>query len=436
MSLAPALGAVLLGAAARARGFVSRDDGRAICRALFATTLPAVMARTFASVTTDGASGGVLIAGALYGLACVALAASTRARTRSGGGGGAAARARAALVSGSALGVNLGNFAYGLSETLYGVEGLRRAVVFDATNQVWLLVVAHAVYAHRTEMDVGGDRETRRAATRRRVAASLAKQARNPCLVAVVVAFAYRVMVGHANGFPPAIDGFLEFLGGANKTFAMLALGILFEPKIASADLCALGSALARRYGTSMMCAGVTLACVGPMLGELGSAVTVTCMLSPIALLTVAYAMEFSLDVTFAAALVNYSNLISLVMIFAISRVSFADPVALAPALLACGAATFGAGALLDRVEDRAERARGDCVVTTALDRSMRVSAPVVARRRRVAGVHVVSRSSRLASRVHVVANRAPRRAQRGAVTSLHRCASSSRVLAASFRIA
>ena len=160
----------------------------------------------------------------------------------------------------------------------------------------------------------------------------------------------YRAVWG-AGGFPPAIDGFLAFLASANKPAALLALGILFQPNMARDEARDMVCALARRYGASMLCASAVLYTMGSTLGSIGSAVALMAMLSPLPLLTVTYAMEFALNVPFAATLVNYANLVSGAMIAVLAHVSFANPVALAPNLAAFGAATLGFGALVRRAD-------------------------------------------------------------------------------------
>jgi hypothetical protein len=218
--------------------------------------------------------------------------------------------------------------------------------------------VAHAIYTWRRSK-IDGDDDAREASTAKMVASvrrSMVKQARNPCLLACVVTVCYRAVCG-GGGFPPAIDGFLAFLAGANKPAALLALGILFQPNMARDELRDMVCALSRRYGASMLCASAVLCTMGSTLGSIGSAVAVMAMLSPLPLLTVTYAMEFELNVPFAATLVNYANVVSGALIAILAHVSFANPEALAPNLAAFGAATLGFGALVRRADRRANDA-------------------------------------------------------------------------------
>lgn len=381
MSLALAASTVLFGAALRHLNYVTETDGRSLCRIIFSTTLPAVMARTFATAHMDASARAVACAGVAFGAACVATALTTPRSMRRGRSMDEitddalvkmSRRSREALVTGATVGLNLGNFAYPLAEILFGKLALELTVVFDATNQIFLLVIAHVMYTVYTAKIDPSSREERDVSIWGSVKQSLARQARNPCLLACASAVAYRAVYG-VGGFPPVLDTFLKFLADANKPLALLALGILFQPSMAKEDLRELACALARRYGAAMLCASVVLATMGSTLGTVGAAVVVLSMLSPLPLLTVTYAIEFALNVPFAATLVNYANVVSALIIFVLSKVSFENPAALAPRLAVCGALALGMGAII-RATERDEQ--------TEVTRSVVVSALGSERRR------------------------------------------------------
>jgi hypothetical protein len=113
-----------------------------------------------------------------------------------------------------------------------------------------------------------------------------------------------------------------------------------------------------------MLCCAGVLATMGPVLGTVGSAVVVMATLSPLPLLTVTYAMEFGLNVPFAAMIVNYANVLSAVIVAALAvfGVSYSDPVALAPKIAVAGSLLLGTGALIRRSEVRASRS---CTIET-----------------------------------------------------------------------
>jgi len=356
--LITALAVVAFGAALRAGAYVTDADGRALCRVIFATTLPAVMARTFATARMDGTNRAVVVASAAYGAACVASSLLLwRARTRrgaralgdgdGGGGGGGDGASRDALLAGAAVGLNLGNFAYPLVDAAFGAAGLTMVVVFDAVNQFYLLVVAHAIYTYASAASAASAVTTSSSsslsltfrALRASVKRSFAKQARNPCLLACVGTVLYRVFYG-SQGFPPALDAFLALLASANKPLALIAIGILFQPRLEREDARDMVRALARRYAYSMACASGTLFALGSALGSVGCAVVVMAMMSPVPLLTVTYAMEFSLNVPFGATLVNYANIASAALVISLAYASYASPVVMA-AKLACASVGF-----------------------------------------------------------------------------------------------
>ena len=356
--LITALAVVAFGAALRAGAYVTDADGRALCRVIFATTLPAVMARTFATARMDGTNRAVVVASAAYGATCVASSLLLwRARPRRGaralgdgdgdGGGGGDGASRDALLAGAAVGLNLGNFAYPLVDAAFGAAGLTMVVVFDAVNQFYLLVVAHAIYTYASAASAASAVTTSSSsslsltfrALRASVKTSFAKQARNPCLLACVGTVLYRVFYG-SQGFPPALDAFLALLASANKPLALIAIGILFQPRLEREDARDMVRALARRYAYSMACASGTLFALGSALGSVGCAVVVMAMMSPVPLLTVTYAMEFSLNVPFGATLVNYANIASAALVISLAYASYASPVVMA-VKLACASVGF-----------------------------------------------------------------------------------------------
>ena len=124
MALALAASCVLFGAALRHLEYVTDGDGRSLCRIIFCTTLPAVMARTFATARMDASARAVACAGMVFGAACVLTSLTTTRAMRRGRSMDEitedelvkmSRRSREALVTGATVGLNLGNFAYPLA---------------------------------------------------------------------------------------------------------------------------------------------------------------------------------------------------------------------------------------------------------------------------------------------------------------------------------
>ena len=121
------------------------------------------------------------------------------------------------------VGLNLGNFAYPLAEILFGRLALELTVVFDATNQIFLLAVAHAIHTVHTAKIDPSSRAEGDASIWGSVKQSLVRQLRNLCLLACAGAVAYRAMYGAG----VSADGgrvFKIFGRRVNKPLALLAL--------------------------------------------------------------------------------------------------------------------------------------------------------------------------------------------------------------------
>ena len=90
----------------------------------------------------------------------------------------------AALLAGSAVGCNLGLFAYPFSEAVWGAMGLATAVVYDLMNQVSLLIVQYGTFRHYS---VRGSLGTLLTVVTRRMR-------HNPCLLALYLSLALCVL--------------------------------------------------------------------------------------------------------------------------------------------------------------------------------------------------------------------------------------------------
>ena len=314
-----ALSTIGFGYFLRRIGLADVDAGKALLKILFNATLPSVLLLTFATLTFDATSAAVMMcalaqAALLYG---VSLAFRDAGRAPKG----------VAILAGSAVGVNLGTFCYPLVEAVWGAQGLGRVVLFDAVNQWSLLVVAPLIYARA----VAGD-----AFSLRDGLAKVRNQLLSPCLLAMFAAVALRVA---GLDLPAPVATFASSLAVANKPLALIALGVLFEPKLELEQIRDVGALLALRYGASFALGGA-LAASAAALGLAPALVgaVMAALISPVPLLTVTYAVEHECDVGLAAALVNAGNFCSFGLLLAVANADFARPDA-AVALTVAGAA-------------------------------------------------------------------------------------------------
>jgi len=138
---------------------------------------------------------------------------------------------------------------------------------------------------------------------------------------------------------PAPVATFASSLAVANKPLALIALGVLFEPKLELEQIRDVGALLALRYGASFALGGA-LAASAAALGLAPALVgaVMAALISPVPLLTVTYAVEYECDVGLAAALVNAGNFCSFGLLLAVANADFARPDA-AVALTVAGAA-------------------------------------------------------------------------------------------------
>ena len=249
-----------------------------------------VLLMTFASLTFDATS--VAVSLCALGQAAVLFLAHLAFR------GKGRAPKEIALLAGSCVGVNLGTFCYPLVEAVWGMDGLTRVVLFDAVNQWSLLIIAPLIYASST---AGDDFLPSRAL------ANVKKQLVSPCLLAMFAAIALRLA---DLTLPSPVTAFTSSLAVANKPLALIALGILFDPRLKDGQLRDIASLLALRYGASLTL-GAFIVAVASNVGTAVLGVVLAALISPVPLLTVTYAVEYDCDVGLGASAVNAANFFS-----------------------------------------------------------------------------------------------------------------------------
>jgi hypothetical protein len=116
---------------------------------------------------------------------------------------------------------------------------------------------------------------------------------------------------------------------------ALLTLGMLLDLRLPREQLANVAAVLGLRLSVSLAVASAAVALLGGVLSPTALAVVCVALLSPIAMLTMAYAAEFDCDVSLAAMLVNCSNVVSFALLCAVLQISMVAPHALAPAAAA-----------------------------------------------------------------------------------------------------
>ena len=137
----------------------------------------------------------------------------------------------------------------------------------------------------------------------------------SPCLLAMFAAIALRLA---DLTLPSPVTAFTSSLAVANKPLALIALGILFDPRLKDGQLRDIASLLALRYGASLTL-GAFIVAVASNVGTAVLGVVLAALISPVPLLTVTYAVEYDCDVGLGASAVNAANFFSFALLLAVA---------------------------------------------------------------------------------------------------------------------
>ena len=169
-----------------------------------------------------------------------------------------------------------------------------------------------------------------------------------PPFAALVVA---SVLASGGAPLPDALGAALQPLAAANRPLVLLALGVLFQPRVPALRARTAAHFLATRYACALAAAAVVAAAIPPSAGN-ARFILPALALMPVPSVTVQYALDHEGDAALAACLVTYSQVASLGALGALGLASAALGAAprwvLPAALAAASAAAAGAGIVAD----------------------------------------------------------------------------------------
>lgn len=296
--LASAFGLIAAGILLKGLGLLRKSDGEVLFRFIFNATLPAMLLQVFLGITVGKETAVIVVSSLVQSAILLAVSLLFWKGNKN-----------AAVLAGSTVGVNLGIFAYPLTEAVWGMKGLQAATVFDLVNQ-WTILVASYLLFYRYS-DTG----------RTDVKGTILRRLANPCFISVYLALFLRI--GGQTSLPPLLEPIIHSLAVANKAISLVAVGVVLEPKLRKSQLADIVCLLGMRYGVSLALAGgflLFLSSTGYMaaFGLAKTAAIMIALTSPVPMMTVTYAFEFAADTQRAVAAVNLSNIISAALFFAV----------------------------------------------------------------------------------------------------------------------
>jgi malate permease and related proteins len=269
---------------------VTEKEGRALTSLILNVTLPALALNTISTITIEPAL-------ALLPFICIAFSAGVLYASflffRK------EVDARKGLLCMSAIGFNIGLFAYPLIEGIWGVEGLKHVALFDVGNAFVIFGIAYTtgtVYSPKTaaqQQTVNG----------RFIARKLLTSAP---LMSYVIALVLNFTHFQLPGFATQI---LTVLARANMALVLLVLGIYLNFDFKRSQWFDVAKILLIRYGFGLAL-GLILYLVLPF-SRLYRSIVLISLILPLGMTIIPFAVLFHYDEKLAGTTANLSILIS-----------------------------------------------------------------------------------------------------------------------------
>jgi predicted permease len=207
---------------------------------------------------------------------------------------------RGILTMGSA-GWNLGLFAYPLIEGIWGWEGLTYAIMFDLGNSVINFMVNYGMGTY-----LSGNHGTKNPYKH-----VLKKIFTLPPFQAMLFGLAFNIF--HIPVLPLASD-ILDTIAKGNKPMVLLLMGIYFSVRLPKIAFAKVFQVLGLRYVLGLSI-GLLLYYTVPFDFQYRNMLLI-CLILPAGMTLITYSDELNFDTGIAAAIVNFSMLISFVIMW------------------------------------------------------------------------------------------------------------------------
>ena len=198
-------------------------------------------------------------------------------------------------------GFNLGLFAYPLIEGVWGWEGLTYAIMFDLGNSFINFIVNYGMGTYLSSKH-----------QQQNPAKDIAlKVLKLPPLQAMILGLACNLAVLSIPAIPLDV---IETISKGNKPMVLLLMGIYFSIRLPKKSFQKVFQVLSLRYVLGLS-VGLTLYYLLPF-NDLYRNMLLICLILPAGMTLITYSDEFDFDTGIAAALVNFSMLISFTLMW------------------------------------------------------------------------------------------------------------------------
>jgi predicted permease len=272
--------------------FIELQDAKSISKFLMHTTFPALVFTTMLKVKLSAALGWLPLIAMLFGFLSSYLGYLIFKKE--------APTHRGILTMGSA-GWNLGLFAYPLIEGIWGWEGLTYAIMFDLGNSVINFMVNYGMGTY-----LAGNHGTKNPYKH-----VVKKIFTLPPFQAMLIGLAFNIF--KIPVLPLASD-IIDTIAKGNKPMVLLLMGIYFSVRLPKTAYTKVFQVLSLRYVLGLSI-GLLLYYTVPFEFQYRNMLLI-CLILPAGMTLITYSDELNFDTGIAAAIVNFSMLISFVIMW------------------------------------------------------------------------------------------------------------------------
>lgn len=287
---------IALGYFGKRLNLLKEQDGETISRLIFNFTLPALIINTFSSITIDFSLGLLPVLCIVYNVAVILISLFIFRKE---------SRKTRGLFTLTASGFNIGLFAYPLVEAIWGKEGLKYFGMFDMGNAVILFGICYVIASYFASEESSTDYK-----------AIFKKVSRSVPLLSYIITLLINLAGLH---YPKFILDLSQVFARGNMALSLLLLGLYlnfsFEKKYWKSML----KILSLRYILGAI-AGISLYFLLP-LDKLFQYTVVIGFILPIGMAIVPYSVEFDYDKKFMGTIINFTIIISFLLIWLISGI-------------------------------------------------------------------------------------------------------------------
>ena len=274
--------------------FIEPQDAKSISKFLMHTTFPALVFTTMLKVKLSAALGWLPLIAMLFGFLSSYIGFLFFKKE--------APTHRGILTMGSA-GWNLGLFAYPLIEGIWGWEGLTYAIMFDLGNSVINFMVNYGMGTY-----LAGNHGTKNPYKH-----VLKKIFTLPPFQAMLIGLAFNIF--KIPVLPLASD-IIDTIAKGNKPMVLLLMGIYFSVRLPKTAYTKVFQVLGLRYVLGLSI-GLLLYYTVPFEFQYRNMLLI-CLILPAGMTLITYSDELNFDTGIAAAIVNFSMLISFVIMWSL----------------------------------------------------------------------------------------------------------------------